>query len=268
MPGWSCKCKLFAYSSMFAASMIDRLQAQHFQPLTSSQVLCIGPLTEPVCDLPYNLPYKLNICLSALRRHGAFRRDLNVELINPFTRNIAQTWSEVFESDLFGPFERDTIDTVNELVKDVEDSAAPGLKDRARLQGEASLEEARVALRKIVDLVKETMNQEQKEVSRCLAPHVQEQLIDGYDRAMEERGTGSVARQKVRCPSRGDSCITRIPQTYFRGYVDDRKDTMFDDGADVVLERLTKAADAIGETLDEAMGKLAEKVCSTPVFLG
>jgi len=27
-----------------------------------------------------------------------------------------------------------------------------------------------------------------------------------------------------------------------------------------VMERLTKAADAIGEVLDEAMGKLAEKV--------
>lgn len=46
-------------------------------------------------------------------------------------------------------------------------------------------------------LVKETMNNEQKEVSRCMAPHVQTQLVDGYDRAMEERGTGSVARQKV-----------------------------------------------------------------------
>jgi len=51
-----------------------------------------------------------------------------------------------------------------------------------------------------------------------------------------------------------------VPQTYFRGFVDDCKDTIFGDGADVVLERLTKAADAIGETLDEAMGKLAEKV--------
>jgi hypothetical protein len=82
-------------------------------------------------------------------------------------------------------------------VKDVEESAAPGLKDRARLQGETCVEEARLALKKTVDLVKETMNTEQKEVSRCMAPHVQDQLIDGYDTAMEERGTGSVARQKV-----------------------------------------------------------------------
>jgi len=134
---------------------------------------------------------------SALRRHGTFRRDLNVELINPFTRNIAHSWSTVFESDLFGPFQKATIDAINLLVNDVEESAAPGLKDRAKLQGETCVEEARVALANTVDLVKETMNQEQKEVSRCLAPQVQAQLIEGYDTAMEERGTGSVARQKV-----------------------------------------------------------------------
>jgi len=134
---------------------------------------------------------------AALRRHGTFRRDLNIELINPFTRNIAHSWSKVFESDLFGPFEKATLDAINKLVKEVEESAAPGLKDRARMQGETCAQEARVALRKTVDLVKETMNREQKEVSRCLAPHVQEQLIEGYDTAMEERGPGSVARQKA-----------------------------------------------------------------------
>jgi hypothetical protein len=133
----------------------------------------------------------------ALRRHGSWRRDLNVELVNPFTRNIAHTWSKVFESDLFGPFETSTIETITSLVKEVEESAAPGLKDRAKLQGEVCVEEARVALKKTVELVKETMDREQKEVSRCMAPHVQNQLIEGYDTAMLERGTGSVARQKV-----------------------------------------------------------------------
>lgn len=89
------------------------------------------------------------------------------------------------------------MDAINKLIKDVEASAAPGLKDRAKIQGEACIEEARVALNKTLDVVRDTMQNEQKEVSRCLAPHVQEQLIEGYDRAMEERGTGSVARQKV-----------------------------------------------------------------------
>ncbi|KAF8913833.1 hypothetical protein CPB84DRAFT_1757667 [Gymnopilus junonius] len=181
---------------------------------------------------------------ATLRRHGSWRRDLNVELINPFTRNIAHSWGKIFESDLFGAFQAATIAAIRALAKEVEESAAAGLKDRARIQGDACAEEARIALVKTVDLVKETMNREQKEVSRCMAPHVQAQLTEGYDTAMLERGTGSVARQKA----------------YFRQYVDDRKDNIFDDGAEVVLDRLTKAADAIGETLDEAMGKLAQKV--------
>jgi len=170
-----------------------------FDPRRIHKLNALGYLSSQyVTRLPLFTPRTNGRCLSALRRHGAFRRDLNVELINPFTRNIAHSWSRVFESDLFGPFKKATIDTINELVKDVEESAAHGLKDRARLQGETCVEEARVALEKTVDLVKETMNQQQKEVSRCLAPHVQEQLIEGYDTAMEERGTGSVARQKVR----------------------------------------------------------------------
>ena len=133
----------------------------------------------------------------ALRRHGSWRRDLNVELINPFTRNIAHSWSKIFESDLFASFQTSTIDIVDTLIKEVEETAAPGLKDRTRLQGETCIQEARVALTKTVELVKETMNREQKEVSRIMAPHVQAQLVEGYDTAMEERGVGSVARQKV-----------------------------------------------------------------------
>lgn len=86
---------------------------------------------------------------------------------------------------------------INKLVAAVEESAAPGLKDRVRVQGELCIEEAKVALKKSVEIVRESLQNEQKEVSRCLAPHVQRQLVDGYDRAMEEKGTGSVARQKV-----------------------------------------------------------------------
>lgn len=95
------------------------------------------------------------------------------------------------------------MDVINRLIADVEASAAPGLKDRAKGQGELCLEEARVALRKTLDAVSEAMNTQQKEISRCLAPHVQAQLADGYNRAMEERGRGSVARQKVRPPFDG-----------------------------------------------------------------
>ncbi|KZT24461.1 hypothetical protein NEOLEDRAFT_1134832 [Neolentinus lepideus HHB14362 ss-1] len=181
---------------------------------------------------------------ATLRRHGTFRQDLNVDLINPMTRNIASSWSKVFEADLFSTFEMSSKAAIKKLVKEVEESAAPTFKDRVRNQAELSLEEANVSLAKMLDTVRETMNAEQKEVSRCLAPHVQDQLVDGYDRAMEERGRGSVARQKA----------------VFHDFIDDVKDEVFTGGADVIMTRLTHAATAVGEALEEALAALAEKV--------
>ena len=170
----------------------------HSLLLTNLLPPCIGL---PIEQVSHAATKKLLVAFTdtslALRRHGSWRRDLNVELINPFTRNIAHSWSKVFESDLFASFRTSTVDVINTLIKDVEETAAPGLKDRAKLQGETCIEEACVALKKAVELVKDAMNQEQKETSRIMAPHVQAQLIEGYDTAMEERGTGSVARQKV-----------------------------------------------------------------------
>ncbi|KAJ7276327.1 hypothetical protein B0H12DRAFT_1084814 [Mycena haematopus] len=180
---------------------------------------------------------------ATLRRNGEYRRDLNVELVNPFTRNIAQTWQKTFEADIFSPLLDSIVDCINKLVGDIERSAAPGLKDRTKLQGESCLESARVALDKAIETVKETLNNEQKEVSRCLAPHVQDQLTDGYSAAMEERGKGSVARQKAS----------------FHSYVVDCKDEIFEGGADTIMDRLTNAADAVGKTLSVSLDNLAQK---------
>ncbi len=71
------------------------------------------------------------------------------------------------------------------------------LRDRFQCQGDLCLEEAHVALQQITEIVQGALSLEQKEVSRSMAPHIQSQLSDGYDRAIEERGRGSVARQKV-----------------------------------------------------------------------
>jgi len=179
-----------------------------------------------------------------LRRHGSWRQDLNVELTNPFTRQIASSWQKVFEADLFAAFEKSTLFVIDNLLKDVEESAAPGLKERARGQGELCLQEAKIALKKTMDVVRDTMSSQQKETSRSLAPHVQEQLFDGYDAAMEERGTGSVARQKA----------------VFHNYVSDIKDEMFEGAVDVLFGRLDSAAEAVGKALEEAFEALAQKI--------
>ncbi|KAF7331910.1 hypothetical protein MKEN_00071300 [Mycena kentingensis (nom. inval.)] len=181
---------------------------------------------------------------ATLRRNGDFRRNLNEELVGPFTRNIAQAWQAVFEADVFKPLLEAISTTISNLVKDVEKSAATGLKERTKRQGDTALESARVALNQAVAAVKQTLTNEQKTVSRSLAPYVKDQLLDGYDLAMQERGAGSVKRQKV----------------VFRNYISSCKDTIFEDGADVMLEKLDESADAVGATLNVSMDSLAQKV--------
>jgi hypothetical protein len=126
-----------------------------------------------------------------------WRRDLNEELLAPFSRNMAASWSKVFETDLFASFHKAAVAVINKVVQEVEASAPPGLKDRTKIQTEVCLDEAKLTMQKTIEVVRVSLTSEQKEISRCLAPHVQHQLVDGYDRAMEERGKGSVARQKV-----------------------------------------------------------------------
>ncbi|TFK28807.1 hypothetical protein FA15DRAFT_753191 [Coprinopsis marcescibilis] len=181
---------------------------------------------------------------ATLRRHGLWRRDLNVELVNPFTRAIAQSWGQLFETDLFATFESNVLKAVTGLLKDVEASAAPGLKDRTRLQGEACMEEAQVALQGVMAAVRESMNTEQKETSRILSPHVQARLKTSYDEAMDFVGTGSVARQK----------------DFFRNEIEENKSDIFEGGADALLSRLDSAAGSIGEALDNSLGDLAQKI--------
>ncbi|KIK65342.1 hypothetical protein GYMLUDRAFT_70455 [Collybiopsis luxurians FD-317 M1] len=181
---------------------------------------------------------------ATLRRHGDWRRNLNIELLAPFTRNIAASWSKLFETDLLRPFE-DAVETcVRRLIEDMASSAAPGLRERVKMQGDVCLEEVHVALKQAVAVVRDTVNTEQKEVSRSLAPHVQNNLIDGYNLAMDERGKGSVARQKL----------------VFRTFLSERKDNVFDEGADVLMGRLDSLCSSVGQALLVAFKELAKKI--------
>ncbi|KAG2118858.1 uncharacterized protein F5147DRAFT_757285 [Suillus discolor] len=185
-----------------------------------------------------------NTYRATLRRHGSWHRDLNVELLTPFTRNIASSWSTLFESDLFTPLSSAVTECVKKLLADVEVSAAAELKEHACARSSDSQEEVHLALGKIVKVVEGALVREQKEISRCLAPHVQTELVVGYDRATGQRGKGSVARQK----------------TVFHDYVDTHRHVVFYGGAEVLLGRLSAAAEAVGEALNESLRELAEKV--------
>ncbi|KAL1734274.1 hypothetical protein EV714DRAFT_202750 [Schizophyllum commune] len=188
---------------------------------------------------------------ATLRRHGEWRRDLNVELCNPFTRQIASSWGQVFEKDLFAGLDGATSEKIMKLVKEVENSAAPGLKERAKMQGDQCMEQAQLALRNAMEDVKVALQNEQKEVSRCLGPHVQEQLIPGYDLAMDERGPGSVARQK------------RV----FHEFVKMKKEKMFHGAASLIMDRLDGAAQVVGDALDKKLNALAKQVCGQHITI-
>ena len=102
----------------------------------------------------------------------------------------------MFETDLFASFDKAAVAVISQVIKDVEDLAPPGLKNRAKMQTETCLQEAKLTMQKTIGLVQQSLTSEQKEISRCLASHVQSQLAEGYIEAMEARGRGSVACQK------------------------------------------------------------------------
>jgi hypothetical protein len=53
-------------------------------------------------------------------------------------------------------------------------------------------------MKSLVTVVRDILNDNQKDISRCLVPHLVGQLHPGYSQASDECGRGSVARQKVR----------------------------------------------------------------------
>ena len=185
-----------------------------------------------------------NDITSALRRDGTWRVDINEELATPMSKAVASSWGRVFEADLFASFQQSADKAIINLLKEVEVSCPPGLKERAAMQFEVSMNESKLAMEKITGTVHEALQSQQKDISRSLVPHVQSSLKDGYGRAMEERGPGSVARQKAA----------------FRDYLSSHKDYIFTGSAETVMSKLNAVAEAVGVVLQAKLLELAEKV--------
>ncbi|KAG1753960.1 uncharacterized protein EDB91DRAFT_1077623 [Suillus paluster] len=126
----------------------------------------------------------------------------------------------------------------------VEASAAAGLKDHIHAQSSLPQGEARLALGRTMEVVKEALGKEQKKISRCLSPHVQTEVADGYHLALKERGKGSVTRQKV----------------VFHNCVDTCKHDIFDGGADVLMSRLSAAVETIWKALNDLRKRKAPEM--------
>jgi len=53
-------------------------------------------------------------------------------------------------------------------------------------------------------------------------------------------------------------CLIKVA---FHNYINNHKDTVFEGGARVMLERLSKAANVVGHDISKILDALAEKVC-------
>ncbi|KAF6763821.1 hypothetical protein DFP72DRAFT_873491 [Ephemerocybe angulata] len=181
---------------------------------------------------------------ATIRRDGSFKRDLNIELVDPFTKSIAYSFSAMFEKDIFGPFEVSIVNAIAKLLEDFQKTIAEELLSGARHQGKACHKEARTVLQNTMEAVKETVSSQRKEISRSIAPVVQNRLRTTYDLAKAEKGPGSMARQKG----------------HIRSFVERNKDTMFQEAADTIMTALDNAAVAVGQTLGQTLATLAAKV--------
>ena len=121
----------------------------------------------------------------------------------PFTRHIAPRWSNTFRNVSIDfksfslTFEDEVALIVSERLTEVEESATPLLKDLAQAQAERSRKTVRQVLPRLMRRVKSIVGEKQKEVSRDLAPRIQEMLKPGYEVAAPQSGPGSSARRKV-----------------------------------------------------------------------
>ncbi|EUC63310.1 GTPase SLIP-GC protein, partial [Rhizoctonia solani AG-3 Rhs1AP] len=181
---------------------------------------------------------------AALRRNGEWKGDLNADLVGPMTREIAASWARVFDSDLFAPTVRAERQEITNLLKEVQASAPPDLSARCEAQSQLALKEAEVLTTNLLRNLKTLMTSEQKDISRCLTPHVQRELSAAYQSASAERGTGSVARQKK----------------LFHNYVEASRGTIFSKGTETLFKKLDQAAELTGVLLELGLSELAEKV--------
>lgn len=88
-------------------------------------------------------------------------------------KHIASSWAQVFESDVFTSFKTSTKAAIDKILKDVERSAPPGLKDRTKSQGLVCQEEVDIVLQKTFQLVQKTMKNEQRTISRLISHVIQ-----------------------------------------------------------------------------------------------
>jgi hypothetical protein len=123
--------------------------------------------------------------------------DLNVDLVQPFAKNISNAWSTLFQTDMLKHFEEGITKAITRLLDDFQESVSEEVKESATAQRELCLKDAKLNLSNTKDAVNLTIAKQQRKISRSMAPHVQELMEETYSLAVKEKGTGSSRRRQV-----------------------------------------------------------------------
>ncbi|PVF97245.1 hypothetical protein CPB86DRAFT_786050 [Serendipita vermifera] len=181
---------------------------------------------------------------ATLRRSGEFRQDLNAALCDPLQKYVAKSWAQAFDADLVFSLENVALSIIKNMANDVETSThTDEMRRKCNIQGVIAQEESKVELKRILEFIANDLQDRQKEISRLISPTIRSLLCDGYFAASQERGRGSVARQKLT----------------FRDQVDAVRGSIFKDVIEKVSERLESLTDGTNGHLKAGFEGLAQK---------
>ncbi|KAG6889386.1 hypothetical protein C0992_005518 [Termitomyces sp. T32_za158] len=183
---------------------------------------------------------------AALRRSGVYE-DLNInyEFTAPFISTIVCAWQVTLDQNVFPKtskaLERVTLHLLNEIPGACHSSSFKQIvMNRVALM----FEEATSTLEALHAKVAWQIDKSRRRIATSIVPHIKDQLVEGYEKALEYEGTGSVALQKE----------------YFIAFVGQKREIIFTDLHDFILEDLNSLADSIGDVVGNEIKLLADKI--------
>eukprot|EP00301_Raphidiophrys_heterophryoidea_P005572 c12327_g1_i3.p1 GENE.c12327_g1_i3~~c12327_g1_i3.p1 ORF type:complete len:851 (-),score=232.50 c12327_g1_i3:423-2975(-) len=183
------------------------------------------------------------------RRKGAWRIDMNTELANPILNTISTSWERVFANELKSVLVTATNNVKEQLGKFHEELTGALMRlgvPRDRLNGLLELLRDSAASKVSASLQQITaqVQAEQKELSRSIAPAIQNIMDPAYAAGYDECGTGSHVRRKA----------------IMDGHVEKKKNTMFKHTIKPILDSLDSIHHKIFKSLRKCSEELIDEV--------
>lgn len=145
--------------------------------------------------------YKAICRRNGIYTNGQGPHEWNVELAEPMMKLLASGWEKTFSRRspmVMASFSRNAAGCLRKFHKDIEARArqiGTGIAGLHMLQQQVGNYEN--LLKDLSTSVKETINNNQKEINRQFVPVIEQAMAAAYEACVEERGTGSFARMKA-----------------------------------------------------------------------